>query len=361
MQALDVFRGMTIAGMVLVNSPGSEHAYGLLRHAAWHGWTAADLVFPSFLVITGISMAISLARRAADGSKVMHQVSKRAGILFGLGLLINAFTPIASGQFRILGVLQRIALCNWFGSALSLGVGWPAVAAVTVALLAGHWALLTFVPVPGFGPGQLTPEASLSSWLDRAVLGGHVDGTAGLFDDEGLLGTVSALATSLIGVLAGRWLLSGKDERVKLWGLLAAGLVLTAAGLLWDPWFPINKKLWTGSFALFTGGAALAGLASTAWLGKLRGSALWTKPFEVFGRNPLVAYFLSGALYQLQNAIPMTLADGSAGNLRQWLVGTLFSGWLSPANAALAFSLSYVLAFLGLMAILHRKKIFIKL
>lgn len=358
---LDVFRGATVAGMILVNSRGTDAAYPLLLHAAWHGWTLADLVFPSFLVIVGVSLAVSLSRRVLrgeDGSAIARQAAKRALIIYAFGMLINLFTPTPDGGLRFLGVLPRIAFCSLAASLLFLRAGTRTIAATTAALLAGYWALLTFVPVPGFGSGDLSAEGNLASYLDRLLLGGHL--SDGIFDSEGLLSNLPALANTLMGVLAGKWLLSAATERVKVWGMLVAGAVLAGAGLLWGFWFPINKQLWTSSFALFTGGAALAGLALTIPLSRLRGAAALARPFEIFGLTALLSYMLSGFLYDLQRLVPMTLADGTAGNLRLWLVENLFAGWLPPAVAALAYSLLFVLTCLGLMTFLHHRKISLK-
>ena len=347
---LDVFRGLTIAGMVLVNSPGSDKVYPVLDHAPWNGCTLADLVFPSFLVIMGVSMAVSLHKRLGQPKgPLLRDMAVRAAKLFGLGMLINLFWPIPGGHLRIMGVLQRIALCNWAAAAIYLNAGTAAQAAITVGLLAGYWALMFFVPVPGFGAGVLTPDANLASWLDRLLMPGRL--LHGIYDNEGLLATIPALATAMLGVLAGRWLLSQRKEGEKLKVLLAAGAALAAVGLLWSLGFPLNKKMWTSSYALFAGGVALMGLAGTGWITSLKNARWFTLPMEVFGRNALLAYFASQTLYQIQVLL----------GARDWIVRTLFESWLSPANASLAYSVSYVAIFCALMGLLYRRKIFVKL
>jgi predicted acyltransferase len=246
LRALDVFRGLTVAGMIVVNCSGSDDVYRLMDHAPWHGLTFADFVFPSFLVIVGVSAAFShAARRGRGGSprEIARHAASRAAGLFLLGLLVNVVLYHGTRGIRWPGVLQRIALCSLAATAF---LSWerPALEpAVAAALLAGYWLLLTRVPVPGHGAGVLTPEGNLASWLDRRLMGGHL--MTPVEDQEGLLSTLPAIATTLLGLIAGRRLLGeGTGTRPAL-RLGAAGLALAALGWSWSASFPFNKHLWT--------------------------------------------------------------------------------------------------------------------
>ncbi len=359
--SLDVFRGLTIAGMILVDCAGSGAVHPLLRHAAWNGWTLADLVFPSFLVIMGASLAISLSRRLARGEplpSLARQILKRTAVIFAFGLLISFFIFDSPAGLRWPGVLQRIAVCYFFCAALFLSTGPAAQAAVCGALLAGYWLLLTRVPVPGYGPGVLTPQGCLACYLDRALLGPHMWAGA-LCDPEGILGTLPSLATALLGVLAGHWLIArGRTREQKALRMAAAGALALGAGLLWSRWFPINKHLWTSSYALFAGGLALMGLSACYWTIEIAGLKAWGRPFEIFGRNPLLSYFLSGLFYGLQGWVRLPWAGGIS--VKNWLDAHLFAWWLSPMNASLAYACAYLLVCLAGMAELHRRRLYLK-
>src|SRR5262249_25682711 len=295
----------TIGGMSLVSTPGTWNAvYGPLDHAAWNGWTLTDLVFPFLLFAMGAAVPFALERRRGaprvpgvrlqpDQRRIRRHVVRRATILFLLGLLLNAIAaapPLDLGTFRIPGVLQRIAIVYAVVAVITERLSWRAQIAAAIAILVGYWALLTLVPVPGFGRGVLTPQGNLASYLDRLVLGRHL--LARTHDPEGLLSTLPAIATALCGVFAGTWL---KERRVRnrtAW-LWTAGGAATAAGLLWDRVFPINKNLWTGSFVLLSGGLAAQALALCHWLVDTLRVGASSRPFTAYGRNPLAAYFLS--------------------------------------------------------------------
>lgn len=342
LRSLDVFRGFTVAAMILVNSPGRGEAFAPLRHADWHGWTPTDLIFPSFLVIMGVSAAYGAATRRERGeapAAAALRVFRRAAVLLALGLLVNLFLYPGAGGLRIPGVLQRIALCYLAVEAfllLDLPSAEPAAAA---GLLAGYWLLLAAVPVPGHGPGVLTPEGNFSYWLDRRIFGGRLlDDPWG--DPEGLTSTLGALATALLGLMAGRRLLSEGPRAAEAVGL--SGLALAATGAAWAAALPLNKHLWTSSYALFSGGLSLSGLAACLRLVEGR-PARWALPFEALGRRALAAYVLAGLAYGIQEFIRVPLPDGSPGNLKLLLTAVLFGAWL-PAKAA---SLAYALAFTG--------------
>ena len=263
--SLDAFRGLTIAAMILVNNPGDwGHVYWPLEHAPWHGWTPTDLIFPFFLFMVGT--AIPFSRRARAG-----EAARRALVIAALGLFMAAYPYFDLTTVRIPGVLVRIALCYlavWATSRL----GGPAVqAAIAAVLLTGYWYLMTRVPVPGGGPPTLDPETNLGAWLDRLLLDGHLWRQSRTWDPEGVLSTMPAIATTLLGLLAGGWLRSERSGNRKTAGLLAAGLLLVLLGLAWGTSFPINKNLWTSSYVLFTGGMAAYLFGLLYWTCDVRG------------------------------------------------------------------------------------------
>ena len=360
--SLDVFRGITIAGMLLVNNPGSwSHVYGPLRHAEWHGWTPTDLIFPFFLFIVGVAMTLSFGGRLAKGAapgELMGKATKRAFILFGLGLMLAAFPywGVDLSTLRIPGVLQRIAVAYLAASVIVLYTGPRVQAAIGAALLLGYWALMTLVPVPGHGAGVLTPDGNLGAYLDRAILTtDHLWQYSRTWDPEGILSTLPAVGSVLMGVFAGYWIRSPRSGGRIALGLLAAGVAATVVGAAWGTVFPINKNLWTSSYTVFTGGLALLFLAACYWVIDVRGWKGWAKPFVVFGLNAIAAYFLSGIFARLLNMIPVGDAP-----LKAWLYDNAFASWAGPVNGSLAFALSFVLLWIGLMWILDRKGIFIK-
>lgn len=360
--SLDVSRGLTIAGMILVNSPGNETAYGPLEHAEWHGLTPTDLIFPFFVFIVGVSLVFSLRRRLEEGaarSELLAQVFKRTLILFGLGLVLNGFPYYDLTTIRIPGVLQRIALCYFFASVLFLWASISVQIAAFVAILVGYWWMMVRIPVPGFGAGNLTLEGNLAAYIDRALLSGHMYRPG--YDPEGILSTLPAVATALSGILAGIWLRSsGRLER-KVTGLLEAGVIFLLAGWKWGQIFPINKALWTSSYVLVTTGWALLVLSACYGAIEIMGWRKWSKPFEVFGINAIAAYFLHVLFLKIQNRIPVPRMDGTPGNLRFFITDHLFGTWLSPANASLAYAVGYTLFWLLVFWNFHRRKLFIKM
>jgi predicted acyltransferase len=365
LRSLDVFRGMTVAGMILVNNPGSWSAiYSPLEHAEWHGWTPTDLVFPFFLFIVGVSITLALSRRAETaGSKrdLYWKILRRSLIIFGLGLFLAGFPSFDLSTIRIPGVLQRIAVCYLFTSVIFLNTGWRKQLYIAAALLLGYWALMTLVPVPGFGAGVLgSKEGNLAAYVDRAVFGGHVWRQAKVYDPEGLLSTLPAIATTLAGVLTGHLLRSRRGAHEKVSAMFVAGVACVVAGWAWNYWFPVNKPLWTSSYVLFTAGMALQLLAVCYWVIDIKGYTRWTLPFVVFGTNALAVFFLTGLCPRLFNMIKLTGADGKPQGLLGYLHQTLFASWMAPVNASLAYAVCFVLVWLGLMWLLYRRNIFIK-
>ena len=360
--SLDVFRGLTIAGMTLVNNPGTwSSIYWPLEHAQWDGWTPTDLVFPFFVFISGVSIPLAFGNRLERGGsgRDLHlKVIKRTLIIFALGVFLNGFPYFDLEVLRIPGVLQRIAICYFFASIIFLNTKLRTQILITIALLLLYWALMKLVPAPGFAAGDLTKEGSLASYVDRVVFGKHVWAQAKVYDPEGILSTIPAIATALMGVLTGQWLRSEKSKYEKVAGMFVVGAICVAIGWAWNSFFVINKALWTSSYVLFTGGLALQFLALFYWIIDINGYRRWAKPFEVFGLNAIALYVGSGLMAELLGLIKVP-SGGASVPLQEWIFQHLFASWTSPINASLAFAVAFVLVWLGLMWILYRRKIFI--
>lgn len=355
--SLDAFRGLTVAGMVLVNNPGTWRAvYAPLRHAGWHGWTPTDLVFPFFLFILGVAIPLALGRRLADGegrARIVARILRRSITIFALGLILHAVPGFDLATLRIPGVLQRIAVCYLAAALLFIVAGWRTLAILSAAALFGYWAALMLVPVPGFGAGDLGREGNLAAWLDRALLGPHIWRVGRVYDPEGILSTVPAVVTTLFGVLTGQWIRSGRLAGIAVRGLIMAGSVGIALGLTWGRWLPLNKSLWTSSYAVFTAGAALIVLALCYWAVEVREWRWWTPPFVVLGVNALAVFFLSTLLAKLLVYVHIAGPDGRPRVLQAVLFQALFAGW-APAAASLAWALANVLLWWAVMYLLFR-------
>jgi predicted acyltransferase len=363
--SLDVFRGLTIAAMVLVNNAGDyRHVYWPLGHAPWHGWTPTDLIFPFFVFIVGVAIPLAFEKRVAAGGSqtdLYVKIIRRSLLIFFISLIILHGFPYTLEKFRHLripGVLQRIAVCYLVASIIYLKTRWRGQALIASALLLGYWLVMKTIPAPGFAPGDLTMEGSLASWVDRTLLPGHIYRPQ--YDPEGILSTIPAIATCLSGVLAGTWLQQKREPLDKAAGLFGFGALCVIVGWCWNLVFPINKALWTSSYVMFTTGLALSLLALCYWAIDLKGYKRWTKPFVIFGVNALALFVFSGLLARVFGLIHTTKLDGTPGNLQTWLYEHLFLSWLAPVNASLGYALGYVLLWLGLMTILYRRRIFIK-
>jgi predicted acyltransferase len=367
--SLDVFRGITIAGMVLVNNPGTwSNIYWPLEHAEWNGWTPTDLIFPFFVFIVGVAIPLAFGRRIEAGGSmrdIYWKVIKRTLILFALGEFlafparVDGFPYYHLANIRIPGVLQRLAVCYLFASIIFLKTKVRAQVVIALALLVIYWVLMTRFHAPGFPTGDLTKEGSLASFVDRTVFGLHIWKQGKVYDPEGLLSTIPAIATALFGVLTGQWLRTSKSQYEKVTGLFVAGAGCVVIGWCWNPFFPINKALWTSSYVFFTAGLALQFLALCYFVIDIRQYQSWSKPFRVFGVNAIALFVGTGVMARLLGLIKLPWGNETI-SLQGWIFQKLFLPWASPINASLAFAITFILLWLGLMWILYARKIFIK-
>src|SRR5699024_2796956 len=362
---------ITIAGMIMVNNPGSwSHLYPPLAHAAWHGWTPTDLVFPFFLFIVGVVMTYSfgsMIRKGLTKNQIYKKVAIRSLLLFAIGLgmaifPLVRFEPLRLYDFstmRIMGVLQRIALCYFFASLIYLEWRKPLQqAAWGAGLIIFYWIIMMTVPVPGYGAGELTMEGNLATYIDKLIMPGHLWKPG--WDPEGLLSTIPAIATVIFGILTGHILHAERSKEQKANSLFVAGLLTLTAGLIADHWFPINKGLWTSSYVLFTGGFAMLFLGVCYWLIDIKGYTKGTKPFVMLGMNALAVYVMSSLTAKLLYVIPIPEAWGAT-TIKGLIYNQLILPLASPVNASLLFALLYLSFWTAVMAIFYRKKIFIKI
>ena len=362
--SLDLFRGIAIAGMILVNNPGSwSHVYPQLRHAEWNGVTFTDLIFPFFLFIIGVAMTFSMTKQIEAGANrkdLLLKILRRTLIIFALGIFLSGFPKFDFSTLRIPGVLQRIALCYLFTSIIVLRTGWKGQAYWTAGLLLFYWIVMIFVPVPGYGAGLLTPEGNFAAFIDGKLLSGHMWSQTKTWDPEGFLSTIPAIATTLTGVLTGWFLRSDKTKIEKtVWMLLIGNLGLFL-GWTFDTWFPMNKSIWTSSYVIYTSGFALIFLAFCYWTVEVLNWRRWTRPFVLYGVNSIAVFVLSGFVARLTFIIKFTNADGSSTSLQKVLYNALFTSWLPPMTASLAWAVFYISMFLLLMWLMDKKGIYIK-
>ncbi len=360
--SLDAFRGATMALMVLVNTPGSEeHVYAPLRHSEWNGWTPTDVVFPSFMWIVGVAMTISLARRLAAGvsrAQIFAQAFRRAVILYVLGLIVYVYPSFDLSTQRVLGVLQRIAICYLIATAIYLNTRIRGQILWIISLLGGYWLLMMLVPVPGYGAGHLDLERNFAHYIDRIVLGSHNYLDTKTWDPEGIISTLPAIATVLFGIMAGHILRLPRTLSQRAAWLFATGILLIAAGEICNIWLPINKKLWTSSFSLFMAGLDFALFAMTVWLVDILGHKRLVKPLIIMGMNAIAVYMASELLDQVLGAIRFS-SGGQTVTLHTWLYG-LFTAVASPINASLLFGLAYVLLMYGIAYVMYRRQWFLR-
>lgn len=368
--SLDVFRGITVAGMILANNMGSP-SYAPFRHAEWDGWTPTDLIFPSFLFIVGVSITFALTKRReanADLGPVVFKILRRGAIIFALGLLLAAWPKFVDAEtrskilnaetwakFRVPGVLQRIAFCYVLAALIFLGTRVRGQVVATVALLIGYFALMRFVAAPGFAAGDWAKGHDLGAYLDKLLLGSHIY-RPGEYDPEGLLSTLPAVATTLLGILAGHWLRSGRERSAICSGLFFAGTLGVILGASWGAWFPVNKALWTSSFVLLAGGWSSIGLAACYWLIDVLGYRRWSAPMRVLGTNPIVAYCLASVGARVLNR-PLLAGNGGKGiSVHALFANDYLKPHLWPEVATLSYAATLLLAcilIVWLMDLLH--------
>jgi predicted acyltransferase len=365
LMSLDVFRGMTIASMMMVNNPGTWTAvYPPLRHAEWHGWTFTDTVFPFFLWIVGVAMTLSTAKRLERGdsrASLFGHAVRRALIIFGLGLLLTLFPFFHFSTVRIPGVLQRIAICYVITMVIYLTAGIRGQIVWTGVVLTSYWILMNHVPVPGFGAGDLSKEGNFSHWVDSLFLSGHMYSATKTWDPEGIVSTLPAIATTMFGILTGHILRSQKTEAEKTSWIFVMGSVLLFAGAFLNNYMPINKPIWTVSYSLFMAGMAALTFGCCYWLVDLCGYRTWARPFAIYGMNAIAVYVLGGLFTKTLLNIKVSGADGNPVGIYGWIFERVFAPLGAPANASLAFALCYSFLFFLVAWVMYRRKWFVRI
>lgn len=352
-----------MAGMILVNNPGSwSDIYPPLRHAEWNGCTPTDLIFPFFLFIVGTSIHYAYQDKREEGltKKVFLKILKRASIIFLLGLFLTLFPKFNFETVRIPGVLQRIGVVFFVASILYLTTTWLTQLRVAVILLVSYYLMMTLIPVPGVGPPSLEAETNLGAWLDRLLLTGHLWVQSKTWDPEGVLSTIPAIATAILGMLAGKLLSGEKTASDKVVWLFFTGSVLIVLGLGWGMIFPINKPLWTSSYVLYTGGIAMQFLACCYWLVDVQGFKKWAMPFVYYGVNALFVFVASALLVKSLSRVKITDGENEVSFLR-YVYQYGYTTWLSPLNASLLYAITLVLIFLVVLWWMYKRKIFVKI
>lgn len=364
--ALDVLRGMTIALMILVNTPGSwSTIYAPFKHAAWHGFTITDLVFPTFLFVIGNAASFSL-RKYEDRSEgdFIKKVLRRSALIFIIGLLLNAFPFVFHDgeqlvlkdfrKLRIMGVLQRIALCYFFASLILHYLKLKQVLLLSSLILLSYWGIMWYF---GTHPDPYSLENNAALKLDLLIFNSENlwNGFGIPFDPEGLLSTIPAIVNVIAGYIAGKFIQKSGNNITTVIRLAAAGVIILVVALLWAPYFPINKGIWTSTFVLYSTGWDLLILAALILIIEVFGFKKWTYFFEAFGKNPLFIFIMSGVVVMIMAIIYI---DGEP--LKPWIYNKFYLSWLSDYNASLAFAISYMLLMWLIGYILDKRKIYIK-
>jgi predicted acyltransferase len=367
--SLDVFRGLTMAAMVIVNNPGDwGHVYAPLLHAEWNGCTPTDLIFPFFLFIVGVSLTLS---RGTMGSP--WKILRRAATIFLLGVFLSFYLRWDLSIVRIPGVLQRIAWC-YLAVAFLFRATSPSTAdpdlrfrkhglvltAWAVGLTLAYWATMMLVAAPGGVAGDLSPSGNLGAYIDRAVFGRHLWVQSKTWDPEGLLSTIPAIGTTLLGAVTGLWLATTRTGRQKARWMAGAGIVAMAIGYVWDVAFPINKSLWTSSYVWFTGGAALVSLALCYAVVDLRGWRRAFRPAVVLGLNAIALFVLSGMIAKTLGFIKLMGENGKTTSLLGYIYRSWFAPLANPYNASLLYALANLAVLWLILYWMDRKGIYLK-
>ncbi|MGH1396817.1 MAG: acyltransferase family protein, partial [Trichormus sp.] len=344
--SLDVFRGITIAGMILVNMAGvADDVYPPLTHADWHGCTPTDLVFPFFLFIVGVAMTFSLSKYTPENKPtpaVYWRIFRRAAILFILGLLLNGFWNQGIWTFdfssiRIMGVLQRISLAYLLASLVVLKLPRPGQWLLAGGLLLGYWLAMMYIPLPNYGAGVLTREGNFGAYIDRLIIPkAHLykgDGFNFLGDPEGLFSTIPAIASVMAGYFTGDWIRKQPVQTRTSIGLALFGIGCLIIGWAWGWVFPINKKLWTSSYVVFTSGWALLLLAGCYELIEVRLIRRWSKPFEIMGLNAIALFVASVLLIKILVRTKIGTGE-TAITTYNWIYQNIFASWAGTFNGS---------------------------
>ena len=361
--SLDVFRGIAIAGMILVNQAGvADKVYPFLAHADWNGCTLADLVFPFFLFIVGVAIAFSFSKYnegASPPASVYWRIFRRSLILFALGIFLNGFWNYNWEKIRIMGVLQRISIAYLLASLAVLKLPRKALWGLAIFLLVGYWIAIAFIPVPGYGAGILTRSGNFGAYFDRLIIPmAHLyrgDSYNSLGDPEGLFSTLPAVVTVLLGYFTGDWLRDRRIDSNTSMDLVLFGLGSLIIGILWDAVFPINKKLWTSSYVLFTAGWALLVLAACYELIEVRKIRRWGKPFVVMGVNAIAIFIASVLVIKI-----LVLTKVGNSSTFEWINQNIFASWAGEINASLLFALVTLLFWWVVAYGMYRRGWFVK-
>lgn len=362
LKALDVLRGITIASMILVNTPGSwSYVYWPLLHAKWHGFTPTDAVFPFFLFIVGVSIHYAFKNfKPEDNKKALKKILKRTVLIFAIGFFLNLFPKFNFETVRYFGVLQRIALAYGLGATLCLFLNKKNIIYITGGILLAYWAILYFfVPENPFGP-----ETNLVGKIDLYLFGpNHIwKGLGFPFDPEGLLSTLPSIATVLIGSLTGGFLSKSSNNSIKIKTLLSYGIGLVALGYVWGLVFPINKSIWSSTFVCFSAGWAMVLLALLIWVIDVKKYSTWSNPFIHFGTNPLFIFVFSGLYVKTMiYLIKITNSQGETTSALSYIYKNIFVPIAGNMNGSLLFAIAHIIFFWSLVYILYRNKIFIKI
>ena len=362
--SLDAFRGLTIASMILVNNPGSwNNIYPQLEHAPWNGWTFTDTIFPFFLWIVGVSITLSTAKRieqGADRRKLLLHIVRRAVLIYAFGFFLAGFPYFHLAHIRFLGVLPRIAICYFVAAALFVSTGWRSQIAAIVILCCAYWLLLTLYPVPGVGPGHLGPEANFARYVDSLVLTGHMWSKTKYWDPEGVVSTLPAIATTLFGVLTGQLLRAPWPLWLRLQRIVLFGISLVVLGEVFSIWLPINKNLWTVSFAFFMSGLATLEFLTLYVIIDVKAWRFWSRPFVIYGMNAIAIFTLSGIIGRLLGLVHVTNSANKSMAVQPYLFDHLFRPLASPVNASLLYAIAMVLFLFCVAWLLYWRRWFLR-
>jgi predicted acyltransferase len=352
LRSLDIFRGVTIASMILVNNSGSP-SYASLQHANWHGWTFTDTVFPFFLWIVGVAMTLSTAKRLERGDSkagLLKHALRRAVILYAIGFLLFPLATWDWHAVRIPGVLQRIAVCYLIAFLIFLWTTWRGQLYWILGLNAVYWGFMMFYPTPGCGAGSLTMDCNFARYIDGLVLSGHMYHQTVYWDPEGIVSTLPAISTVLFGILAGHLLRRAATPLQRASWFLGGGVVLFAFAHLLAVWMPFNKKIWTTPYALLMAGLAAFWFGVWIWFADVKAWGRWLHPFEIYGANAIAAYVLSEALSIALDRI----------GAHEWIDKNVLLAVVSPINASLLYAIGNVVAIYLFAWLMYRRNWFVK-